>query len=149
VTHAARALTLAMATLAVVVAGCGSGDQVTAAPQATAAACTALSARLPATVLDRARGTLNVTGAAAWGDPAIVLRCGVASPGPTTDQCIEADGVDWVFTETKEVFRFVSYGRTPGVEVTVPTSIDRTTAPGVLADLADAVRSITTTTKCI
>ena len=32
----------------------------------------------------------------AWGDPAIIARCGVAALGPTTDQCIDVDGVGWV-----------------------------------------------------
>jgi hypothetical protein len=137
-----------MAALVAVLAGCGSGDEVKAAPGAKAPACSALSSRLPAKVLDRARGTLKVTGAAEWGDPAIVLRCGVTAPGPTTDPCLEVDGLGWVFTETRSSFRFVSYGRDPAVELTVPTSVDRTTASGALADLADAVRPIPTTTKC-
>jgi hypothetical protein len=149
---------LAMTALVVVLAGCGSdgdgsgggtGGEVKAAPHAEDPACTALSGRLPAKVLDRPRGALEVAGAADWGDPAIVLRCGVPAPAPTTDPCLDVDGVAWVFTETKAVFRFVSFGRDPAVEVTVPTSIDRTTAPGALTDLAATVSPVpTTSSKC-
>ena len=30
---------------------------------------------------------------AAWGDPAVVARCGVAALGPTDTECVEVDGV--------------------------------------------------------
>ena len=133
---------------ALVLAGCGS-DLPEPGPDAKAAACTALIARLPARVLDRPRVELAVTGAAAWGDPAIVLRCGVTPSGPTTDPCTTVNGVDWTFSETKDAFRFRTYGRSPAVEVTVPTTIDRTTAPGAQVDLADAVRPLPATAHCI
>ena len=32
----------------------------------------------------------------AWGDPAVIARCGLPALGPTTEQCISVDGVDWV-----------------------------------------------------
>ena len=128
-------------------AGCGSDDPQPG-PMAGTAACTALAGRLPERVLDRPRTKLAVAGAAAWGDPAIVLRCGVEPAGPSDNPCAEYDGVDWVFTETKDVFRFVTYHRTPAVEVTVPTSIGRTTTPGALIDLAKAVAPIPKTDVC-
>jgi len=128
--------------------GCGSDGAPKPGPDAGTAACTALLQRLPDRVLDRPRTDLAVAGAAAWGDPAIVLRCGVPPTGPTTDPCSEVNGVDWTFSETKKVFRFVSFGRTPAVELTLPTSIDRTTAPGALVDLADAVKPLPKTAGC-
>ena len=128
-------------------AGCGS-DDLEPGPDAGTAACTALVERLPAQVLDRQRTDLAVAGAVAWGDPAIVLRCGVPQAGPSDNPCTEYDGVDWVFTETKDVFRFVTYHRTPAVEVTVPTSIGRTITPGALIDLAKAVAPIPKDAVC-
>ena len=130
-------------------AGCGSDDAITAAPQASAPACTALTGRLPTTVLGRSRTALKVAGAAAWGDPAIVLRCGVPPTGPTTDQCLEANGLDWVITDTKDAVRYVSYGRTPAVEVTVPAAVGPANASGALIDLAEAVRPLPVSTTCI
>jgi hypothetical protein len=129
-------------------AGCGS-DLPKPGPEAGSAACTALLERLPERVLDRQRTDLDVAGAAAWGDPAIVLRCGVQPTGPTSDPCLDAGGLDWTFTETKEHFRFITYGREPAVEVTLPTSIDRTTATGALIDLAEAITPIPKTASCI
>jgi len=58
----------------------------------------------------------------AWGDPAIVARCGVATPGPTTDECLTVNGVDWVATPLSDGTRFVTYGRDPALEVLVPKS---------------------------
>ncbi|MEP6649016.1 MAG: DUF3515 family protein, partial [Lapillicoccus sp.] len=56
----------------------------------------------------------------AWGDPAIVARCGVAAPGPTTDDCLTVNGVDWVATPLRDGTRFVTYGRDPAIELLVP-----------------------------
>jgi uncharacterized protein DUF3515 len=118
-------------------------------PQAGTPACTALVGRLPARVLDRGRTDLDVTGAAAWGDPAIVLRCGVDPTGPTDAPCMGVDGLDWTFTENDDGFRFVSFGRTPAVEVRVPKSIDRTTAPSALVDLSAAVKPLPASKRCV
>jgi Protein of unknown function (DUF3515) len=128
-------------------AGCGS--DLKPGPDAAAPACGALIKRLPDRVLNRSRTKLDVAGAAGWGDPAIVLRCGVPATGPTADPCVEYDGLDWVFTETKGTFRFLSYGRNPAIEVRVPASVGRSAAPDALIDLADAVRPIPTTTRCV
>ena len=133
---------------AAALAGCGSNG-IQPGPDAATPACTALIGRLPDRVLNRTRTKLDVAGAARWGDPAIVLRCGVPASGPTTDPCLEADGLDWTFTETKDTLRFLTYGRVPAIEVLVPTSVGRQSASGALIDLADAVRPIPTTTKCI
>lgn len=63
----------------------------------------------------------------AWGkrpELAIIARCGVPSPKPTTDACIDVDGVDWVQTPLgKDGYKYVTYGRTPGVEVLVPAKL--------------------------
>jgi hypothetical protein len=131
-----------------VLAGCGSGD-VKPGPDAATPACSALIGRLPERVLNRARTGLDATGTAGWGDPAIVLRCGVPASGPTTNPCLEADGLDWTFSETKKTLRFLSYGRSPAIEVQVPTSVGRQSASAALIDLANAVRPIPTSTKCI
>lgn len=127
--------------------GCGS-DTPKPGPNARTAACTALVGRLPDQVLNQRRTDLAVVGAAAWGDPSIVLRCGVPPTGPTSNPCIDVNGQDWTFSETQDVFRFITYGRTPAVEVTVPTSINRTSAPAALSDLAKAVAPLPKTAEC-
>lgn len=69
----------------------------------------------------------------AWGtgtDNAVIARCGVDSPGPTTDSCIQVDDIDWVQSKVSGGYRFVTYGRTPALEVLVPTAASST--PGML-----------------
>ncbi|HKJ12273.1 MAG TPA: DUF3515 family protein [Ornithinimicrobium sp.] len=57
---------------------------------------------------------------AAWGDPAIVARCGATPPGPTTDQCLDIEGVDWIAVPIDDGVRFTTYGRDPAIQVLVP-----------------------------
>jgi hypothetical protein len=138
----------ALAVLLLVVAGCG-GPDVEPGPDGASAACTSLLDRLPGTVLDRRRSELDVAGAAAWGDPPVVLRCGVPPTGPTSNPCIEADDVDWTFAQSGDTLRFTTFGRNPAVEVNVPGSVGRDNASGALIDLAAAVRAIPATSACI
>ena len=58
----------------------------------------------------------------AWGDPPIIARCGVPPIGPTTDQCIDVSGIDWVAHRLTDGVRFTTYGRTPAIEVLVPSA---------------------------
>jgi hypothetical protein len=142
-------LTLTGLTLGgVLLSGCGGGSTVKAAPDAADPGCAALVARLPSTVLGRTRRTLDVKGAAQWGDPAIVLRCGVAVPGPTTDPCSTVDDVDWVQTQSKKYYEFTSFGRSPATEVLLPVAL-AASGESALVDLNDAVGSTRKTTlKC-
>jgi len=57
---------------------------------------------------------------AAWGDPAIIARCGATPPGPTTDQCLDIEGVDWISVPIDDGVRFTTYGRDPAIQVLVP-----------------------------
>jgi hypothetical protein len=63
---------------------------------------------------------VQTRGVAAWGDPPIVARCGKAPPPPTTDPCLDVNGVDWVLTELDDGAMFTTYGRDPAIEVLVP-----------------------------
>jgi hypothetical protein len=64
-------------------------------------------------------------GVAAWGDPPIVARCGKQPPAPTTDPCVEVNGVDWVATVLDDGgTMFTTYGRSPAIEVLVPAEYD-------------------------
>jgi hypothetical protein len=129
-------------------AGCGSEpDLPPAAPDASTAACTDLLSRLPDRVLDRARAEVGTEGVAAWGDPAIVLRCGLPASGPSNDPCLAVNGVDWTLSDDGDPVRFRLFGRTPGVEVTVPRA-GASQPAGALAPLADAVRPLPSTRSC-
>lgn len=93
--------------------------------------------------------TTSSQGTTAWGEPAsVIVRCGVAPPAPTTDPCVNVDGVDWVQVRAEEdTWQFVTYGRTPAVEVLVtPTEVSGATA---LASVSSAVSDIEQTAECV
>jgi hypothetical protein len=134
---------------ALLLTGCGgassAGTEV-AAPTPTARAvsfCGQLDDALPSKV--DGRHSVTVTPAsrltAAWGDPAVVLRCGVPRPrGLTrTSEVIEVDRVSWFLDETDDAFVFTTIDRVANVEVRVPTSVPREDATAPLVDLARPV----------
>lgn len=86
----------------VLLAGCGDDAPEIHAPEmsdADAAACRDFVAGLPDTLAGEK--AVDVTGdteyGAAWGDPAIVLTCGVGTPSDFTDTstCIQIDDAGW------------------------------------------------------
>lgn len=106
-------------------------------------ACQELLAALPDTLADQSRRDVTPSDAlaAAWGDPAIVLRCGVAAPGGLTPdaQLVEVDGVAWLPQELSAGYRFTTADRAVFVEVDVPD--DYAPEGNVLVDLADLVQA--------
>ena len=142
------ALPAALAGLALVLSGCASTVNLDPAEDSAAVDCAAVIARAPVTVADQPARETDAQGTAAWGDPAsILLRCGVPTPGPTTDPCVSVNGVDWVEDDSNAPrYRFTTFGRTPAVEVI----LDYGTVSGstTLADLSSAVDTIPTTGQC-
>ncbi|OUD85918.1 hypothetical protein BC477_16025 [Clavibacter michiganensis subsp. michiganensis] len=74
-----------------------------AAPDATDPLCADVVVHLPATLGTAPLRETDAQGTGAWGDPqsTVILRCGVATPGPTTDACISYDDVDWVEDDSR------------------------------------------------
>jgi hypothetical protein len=60
----------------------------------------------------------------AWGEPAIIARCGLPAIGPTTDTCLNVSGIDWVAHQLTDGVRFTTYGRSPAMEVLVPSAYE-------------------------
>jgi hypothetical protein len=60
----------------------------------------------------------------AWGDPAIVLRCGVPDPPgyDPTAICLDVNGVGWYAEPQPREVRFTSRWSQPRIEVTVPST---------------------------
>jgi hypothetical protein len=123
-------------------AGCTPTISVTPAPAATSVGCAALIVRLPATIGALGKRETDSQGTAAWGDPeAVQLRCGVTPPGPTTDPCYTASGVDWILADTgtgsgsREVV--TTFGRTPATQVAVDPK--KASVNDVLPTISDAV----------
>ena len=90
--------------------------------------CAALVDALPDRVADQPARDVEGTGyAAAWGDPAIELRCGVPRPAGFEDfaQCQNANGVDW-YIPTSQLdgeptdITMTVVGRATYVEVRLP-----------------------------
>ncbi|HET8561489.1 MAG TPA: DUF3515 domain-containing protein [Marmoricola sp.] len=116
--------------LVMALAGCGSNTVDVARFPVDAAArreCPDLVKALPGHVSDQARR--RVAGspyAAAWGDPPIILRCGVGRPHgfDRFSTCQTANGIDWYvppsdYPEHADVLMTTVY-REPAVEVHLP-----------------------------
>ncbi|TQL64076.1 uncharacterized protein DUF3515 [Rarobacter faecitabidus] len=133
------------------VAGCAPTIAVEPAAHADDAACGLVLARTPQTMDGHPQRQTTAQATTAWGDAgaAIALRCGVEQPGPSAD-CVSITygdvTVDWIAQETTTGWRFTTYGRTPAVEVAVPSSLGLT-QPG-LTDLTDALASTIVTAHC-
>lgn len=135
---------------ALALVGCAGTVDVEPAPEGASPACRELTGDLPATVADQPRrGADGSSGVAAWGDPAIVLRCGTDPLGPTTQECVTVNDVDWVVLaqDDEGAAVFATYGRVPAVEVEVPA--EYAPAPSVLPALARAVGSLPTERSCL
>jgi hypothetical protein len=131
-----------------------------AAPALTGAdarACAALVRALPARVADQPKREVRAAGgyAAAWGDPAIELRCGVPRPAgfDRFSACQDADGVGWYIPEKQQTGRPVAVtmttiGRAQNVEVRIPA--DYFPPPATMVDLAPAIkRTIRDVRPCV
>ena len=109
-----------------------------------AAACTRMAAALPDEVRGQSRRTVEPTSdrTAAWGDPPIVLTCGVPRPPQLQPETtlLTVDGVDWFVQPLTRGTRFTSTGPVAYVQVEVPE--DYTSASDALVDLNAAVRTI-------
>lgn len=133
---------LAAALTATLTSACSGPVELTEPPvdASTAQTCAAVMADLPETVLDEASRTVRPgTRAAAWGDPAITLRCGVAKP-PTltpTSQCFGVNGVDWFAEQGQGGYLFTTIGRPVFIEVTVPS--DYAPEANALVDVAQTI----------
>lgn len=93
------------------------------------------------------------TPAGAWGDPPIVLRCGVAKPASLRpdSSCFVVNDVGWLAEQDDQPVTgsepvdgelvFTTIGRSAYVEVTVPS--DYQPAADALVDLAGAIKAAT------
>jgi hypothetical protein len=138
--------------LLLLLAGCGGGVEDPDVPDSQRAACASLVEALPTTVSSQPRETTATRYAASWGDPAIVLRCGVPAPGEKDKfaPCQTVDGVDWVAPESasddqRADVTLTTVGRVPRVELTVPARYRPPVA--ALVDVASAVGAHSTVQK--
>lgn len=123
--------------------GCAGAVQVAVPPLATQAPCAGIA--WPATVAGAQAVPTDPADPAthAWGDPAIVGRCGVPVVPPTTLECLGVDDVDWVIEPLSDGTRFTTYGRDPAMQVLVPNAY--APEPMVLGDLTATARTLPAT----
>jgi len=138
-----------LAATAVLAAGC-SGPVEVETPAVTgkeAGTCAALVEALPGSVDDAEQRTVEPSDApaAAWGDPPIVLRCGVPKPEEFDEfsTCQETDDVGWFIPDDQmtgrpEAITMTTIGRSVNVEVTLPP--EHWPPAAAMVDLAPAIK---------
>lgn len=143
------ALSAAAIALTLSLSACSPTVSLEPAADANNPGCAEVIVRLPDAVDGQERRSTNAQSTAAWGNPAtVILRCGIEPVEISTLPCVTANGVDWIVDDSaKPSFRFISFGRTPALEVIV----DSENAVGVnaLDSLAEAVKSIEPTKECV
>lgn len=101
----------------------------------------------PDTLADRSRTPTDPEGpwVAAWGDPAIIARCGLPALEPTTLDCVAVDDVDWIVRELEDGTAMSTYGTDPAIEVLVPSVYGP--GPLLLPAFGAAARALPTTDR--
>lgn len=122
-----------------------------------ARACAALVETLPRRVADQPERPVDPGDgfAAAWGDPAIELRCGVPTPKGLDRfaACQDANGVGWFIPEEQQTggsvpITMTTVGRAQNVEVRIPA--DYFPPVNTMVDLAPALkRTIREVRPCV
>lgn len=129
--------------------GCAGTVPMHAAPDANNPACADVTVRLPQKVANLDKQQTNAQATGAWGeDGGVQLVCGEKPQGPTTKTCVNVDGVDWVIDDTKKpIYRFIAYGRTPGLSVYVNS--EKASGTEAVVDLGPAVSQLPQKRKCL
>ncbi len=135
--------------LGVTSAGCSTGPVEVDPPEVRrvdASACRRLVDALPPSVSEQERRDIEPEEAygAAWGDPAIVLRCGVGTPAGFDElsACQVTDGVGWFIPENQITGQatdvlMTTVDREPTIEVRIPA--DYFPPAATMVDLAPAI----------
>ena len=131
--------------------GCAGTIHLAPAPNANDPLCAEVTVRLPAAIADQDRRWTDAQATGAYGDPtSVLIACGVAVPGPTSElQCITLEGIDWLVDDSQAPgMRMTTYGRDPAVQVFVDT--ERVSANQALSNpsLVSALRMIPAEHAC-
>lgn len=129
-------------------AGCTPAVVVEPAASSNDPGCAEIMVRLPDEVGELAARYTTAQATKAWGDPsAVIFRCGIEPVAVSPLPCVTAGDVDWLVDDSAAPnFRFISFGRTPAVEVIV----DSEAASGIssLEAISAAVAVIDPTSVC-
>jgi len=148
----ALALILTAGVVSAALSGCAQTVALQPAEFASDAGCAEIVVHAPTDVADLPIRETDAQGVVAYGDPtAVIVRCGVEEPGPTsTLPCVlveDGSSTYWLRDDSDAPnYVFTTYGRSPATEVIINRDI---VAPGaVLYDLVDDVARTTETGKC-
>ncbi|MDQ1110635.1 hypothetical protein QE418_000083 [Microbacterium testaceum] len=112
---------LAAAALLPGLAACSTTVAMKPAKDANNPACAEITSRLPKTISGQERRWTDAQSTGAWGDPsAILMTCGLETPGPSTLPCRAFDGVDWLVDESQASenrYTLTTFGRSPAVQI--------------------------------
>lgn len=142
--------TAALLLLVPLLAACGGPVDVDVPEMSDAdrATCDDFTAALPATLAEHERGEVDPVDApaAAYGDPAIVVRCGVPAPKgfDLTASCEQADGVGYFIPDEQYDdqgldLTITAAGYRPRVEITVPADYRPNAGPAAMSVLAPLI----------
>jgi len=136
-----RPLLIVAGLLAFVLTGCSSEVELPEPGGSTGPMCNSVLQDAPQRV-DNAEARETASGAGrAWGDPAIILQCGVPKPDALkpTSRCAMVNGVGWFSKKTEDAYVFTTIGRETFVRVTVPREYEPTA--DALVDLAKTIKN--------
>ncbi len=131
-----------------ILTACAPVVPLTAAPDATNPVCAEVIVRLPDAIGTNLKRVTDAQATGAWGNPAsVLLRCGVAVPGPSTLLCVTVKTIDWLRDDSGAPnYVFTTYGRDPAVQVVV--NGNEASGTDALVGLSNAVGSIPATRAC-
>jgi hypothetical protein len=128
--------------------GCAPTVVLDPAADANNPECAEIIVRLPDSLADQQKRTVNAQSTAAWGEPvAIILRCGLEPVEVSPLPCVSASNVDWLIDNSNAPsFRFISYARTPATEVIIDSNV--VAGVTVLEQLAGSVGVLEPSKRC-
>lgn len=139
---------LILASTLFLLTGCAATVNLEPAENANDPACAEVSVRYPDRIGELEQRFTNAQATTAYGEPAAVLvRCGLEPVFVSALPCVTAAEVDWLVDDSDAPnFRFISFGRTPAVEVIV----DSENASGITAleSLGQSVSKLPATAFC-
>jgi hypothetical protein len=147
--HTALAVILAAALLSLT--GCAPIVALDAAPDSNDPGCAEISVRLPDTIAGKGKRETNAQATGAWGTPtAVLLRCGVKPIGPTTQPCVNVNGIDWVLMTdpAAKTIVYQTFGRIPATELIID-HVSGVSDSAVLPVFAGAIATVKQTEKCL
>jgi uncharacterized protein YceK len=128
--------------------GCSSIVNIEAAEDANNPLCAEVSVRYPGQIGGLEQRWTNAQATTAYGDPsAILVRCGLEPVFASELPCVSASSIDWLVDDSNAPnFRFISFGRSPAVEVIVDS--EKASGVSALDGLSQAVSKLPATAFC-